>query len=146
MPTLERLSPMEVGEVALALTSGRALVADFSLREWRDAISLMLPKLSEFENLGLVLVPFAEHASMPWQGSIAPGVVVKCSMVPRESVPDVSAAIQRLTSALVEPPGGYRMPDHFEEYMAYSDGCEREELEPHTYEMWVVHGRPEGPI
>jgi hypothetical protein len=31
-------------------------------------------------------------------------------------------------------------------YQIYVSECEIEELEPHTIDMWIVHGRPHGPL
>lgn len=31
-------------------------------------------------------------------------------------------------------------------YVIYMNECELENLEPHTFEMWLVHDRPHGPL
>ena len=31
-------------------------------------------------------------------------------------------------------------------YQIYRPECELENLEPHTASMWVIHGRPHGPL
>jgi hypothetical protein len=31
-------------------------------------------------------------------------------------------------------------------YALYVDECEAENLEPHTFDLWTIHGEPEGPL
>lgn len=31
-------------------------------------------------------------------------------------------------------------------YLDYHQACEAEGLQSHTYRLWVIHGRPEGPL
>lgn len=141
MPTIEALTVEEARQTALDILSGKLLIADLSKPEWQMSLALMTGALSEYDNIGLILVPMAEHASMPWQGSIAPGVVLKCSVLPRESLPMVEAAITVLTESLVESKMNERMA-----YVSYVSECETEGLDAHTFDMWLVHGKPEGPL
>lgn len=141
MPTIELLSVEEAREVALDLVSGRVLIADLERPEWQIALALMADSISEYDNTGLILVPVADHMAMPWQGSIAPGCVVKCSVVPRESIPLIEAAIAVLTGEVVERKINERM-----EYVSYVSECETEGLDAHSFDMWLVHGKPKGPL
>lgn len=141
MSTIALLSVEEAREVALDLVSGRVLIADLERPEWQIALALMADSISEYDNTGLILVPVADHASMPWQGNIAPGCVVKCSVVPQESIPLIEAAIAVLTEDLVDRKIEERMA-----YTAYVAECRAEELEPHTFDMWIVHDKPTGPL
>jgi hypothetical protein len=86
--------------IARGLVTNELMIADLSRHEWQTSLAMMLPSLAEYTNLGLILVPFAAHASMPWINNIAPGMVMQCQGVAREDIEALTAECERMYAAL----------------------------------------------
>ena len=87
-------------EWARGVVTGQLLVADLNRHEWQTSLALMMEALAKIENLGIVLVPLAEHASLHWINGIAPGCTFTCQIVAHEDLIPLQARIDTMQAVL----------------------------------------------
>jgi len=102
--TVAALTEEELTTYARGIATGQMLVADLRSPSWQVSLALMLPEIAKEPNVGLILVPMEGHHHMPWINNTAPGITLKCVMIPRESVEALDDLAQEMLQALNPQP------------------------------------------
>jgi hypothetical protein len=93
-------------ECARGIVTNELMIADLSDSSWQMSLALMIEKLAEIPNLGLVLVPLLPHAHLHWINGTAPGMTMQCQLVAVEDIDALRSETERMFAALHpnEPP------------------------------------------
>jgi len=91
---------------ARGIVTNELMIADLTDQAWQISLALMIDKLAEVPNLGLVLVPLLPHANLHWINGTAPGMTMQCQLVAKEDLDALHTECERMYAALHpnEPP------------------------------------------
>jgi hypothetical protein len=99
-----------VQQTARRIATHELMVADLSVPAWQISLALMVDKLAEYDNVGLILVPKAPHVGLYWVNNTAPGCTLSCQMLAVEDIPALEAELDRI-NAVLYPTQGTTMED-----------------------------------
>ena len=102
-----------ITDTARRIVTNELLIADMTNHAWQISLALMMPRIAEYENVGLILVPKAPHVGLHWINNTAPGCVLSCQMVAEEDIPALQAELDRMNVVLYpqHPQGEAAMDD-----------------------------------
>jgi len=95
--------PEYVQVTARGIATHELMVADLTNSAWQISLALMMTRLGEISNLGLILVPRAQHVGLHWINNTAPGCTLSCQLVAEEDLPALQIELDKINVALYPP-------------------------------------------
>jgi hypothetical protein len=92
--------PEFVVETARGIVTNELMIVDIERHEWQISLALMMNKLAEISNLGLILVPRGPHIGLHWINNTAPGCTLSCQLVASQDIEALTNECARMYAAL----------------------------------------------
>jgi hypothetical protein len=99
-PTLPYGDAEYVQETARRIATHELMIADLSNHAWQISLALMISKIAEYDNAGLILVPKGPHIGLHWINNTAPGCTLSCQLVAEQDLEALQLELDKIHAVL----------------------------------------------